>query len=155
MDKKSRLPDRCVKSNQPADGFTLKRKLAWHHPLVYLVILINIIIYAIVATCIQKTATIEIGLTREWAARRRWRILFAWLGVIGGIVMIAFGIAGADRNSSLVWMILAGTIVLLGSIVYGIVGARMVAATKISDTHVWLKGVHPDYLAMLPEWPGE
>jgi len=33
--------------------------------------------------------------------------------------------------------------------------AGIVVPKRISKTHVWLKGVHPDYLADLPEWPGE
>ena len=35
----ARLPDRCVVSNQPAEGFTLKRKLTWRHPALYLLVL--------------------------------------------------------------------------------------------------------------------
>ena len=155
MDKDSQLPDRCVKSNQPADGFTLKRELAWHPQYLYLFLLASPIIYIIIAVCTQKKAKISIGLTREWGARRRWRILIAWIAAIGGIVVMVIGIAGANGNSPVVWLVPAGIIGCLGAIVYGIVGTRLVVPTRITDTHVWLKGVHPDYLATLAEWPGE
>lgn len=155
MHKDSRMPDRCVKSNQPAEGCTLKRKLSWHHPLIYLVLLINLLIYIVVAIAVQKTATIYIGLTREWAARRRRRILIAWSVAIIGIVVMFIGFTGLDKTSPLVWLIPVGIVGWLGAIVYGIVGARLVVPTKITDTYVWLKGIHPDYLAELSEWPGE
>lgn len=32
--------------------------------------------------------------------------------------------------------------------------ARIVWPTRIEHGYVWLGGVHPDYLARLPEWPG-
>ena len=38
MHKSAQLPDRCVKSNQPADG-RLLRKMYWHHPLIFLSLL--------------------------------------------------------------------------------------------------------------------
>lgn len=40
---------------------------------------------------------------------------------------------------------------LIGTIV-GVVKSRVVSPAKITDSHVWLKGVHADYLATLPLW---
>src|SRR6266446_5069294 len=37
------LPDRCVKCNAPAEGYRLKRNLAWHQPAIYLTILAGIL----------------------------------------------------------------------------------------------------------------
>lgn len=83
MHKNVQLPDRCVKSNAPTNR-RLKRNLSWHHPAVFLSILISPLIYIILALILRKTANIYIGL---------------------------------------------------------------------SDEHVWLKGVHPEFLADLPAWP--
>jgi len=44
MTKDALLPDQCVKCNAPAHGFKLKRKLTWHHPALYLIILVAWII---------------------------------------------------------------------------------------------------------------
>ena len=49
MHKRAVLPDRCVKSNQPAEGRRLRRNLYWHHPAIYLTILISLLIYIICA----------------------------------------------------------------------------------------------------------
>jgi hypothetical protein len=29
----------------------------------------------------------------------------------------------------------------------------LLSAKRITKDYIWLKGVHPDYLAELPEWP--
>jgi hypothetical protein len=41
MNKRARLPDRCVKTNLPTTR-RLKRNLAWHHPAIYFTILISL-----------------------------------------------------------------------------------------------------------------
>src|SRR5690242_5147889 len=48
MTKQALLPNRCVKCNAPAEE-QLKRKLTWHHPALYLLVFISILVYAIVA----------------------------------------------------------------------------------------------------------
>ena len=48
---------------------------------------------------------------------------------------------------------LSGVVLGLFAAIYGLIAARMVVAERISDDYVWLKGVHPDFLASLPPWP--
>lgn len=62
--KKATLPDRCLKSNEPTQS-RLKRSLYWHHPALYLLILLHIVIYAIVAIIIRKSAVFWIPLSRS------------------------------------------------------------------------------------------
>src|SRR4051812_44962371 len=50
MTKSAELPDLCIKCGAPAEGYRLKRNLMWHPPAWYLLILFNLIIYAIVAS---------------------------------------------------------------------------------------------------------
>ena len=42
--KGAELPDRCLKCNEPAEGYRLKRTLSWHPPGWYLLVLLNLII---------------------------------------------------------------------------------------------------------------
>jgi hypothetical protein len=51
------------------------------------------------------------------------------------------------------WLIAAGIVLFFVGTIYGLVAARMVAPVRITDTHIWLKGVCPGFLAELPEWP--
>ena len=150
MHKNAVLPDRCVKSNQPAHGRRLKRNLSWHHPAIFLAILVHLFIYIILALALRKTATIYIGLSDEWFARRRRAIIIGWGLLIGGMVALITGIAYVE-SVDLAWLlILAGIMIGLGGALYGAFAARMVAPKRITDTYIWLKGVHPDFLADLP-----
>ena len=74
--------------------------------------------------------------------RRRQRILIAWAGVVAGLVVMFYGIAqAANGNSSLGWLIFVGVIGWVAAAIYGLVSARIVVPTRITDTYVWLKGV--------------
>src|SRR6476660_2337793 len=70
MHRLAPLPDICVKSNEPATR-RLRRSLSWHHPAIFLLLLISPLIYIIVALILRKSATLYIPLTDEWFARRR------------------------------------------------------------------------------------
>jgi hypothetical protein len=153
MEKDAELPDRCVKSNAPADAF-LPRNLSWHHPAIFISLFAcGALPYIILALALRKTAKISVGLSDEWFARRRQAILVGWSLVVGAIGMMIAGVALLDGHDGL----LAGTIILsivigLGGAIYGLVVARIVSPYKIDNTHVWLKGVHADFLEDLPPW---
>ena len=51
------------------------------------------------------------------------------------------------------WGILLGIVLTVGSMIFGSMASQMVVPARITDDYVWLKGVHPDYLADLPPWP--
>src|SRR5579862_1250440 len=88
------LPARCVKCNAPADPrYTLDKTLYWHHPLIYLLILPGVLIYAIVAIILRKSARVQIGLCTFHGHRRRMRILIGWLMALFGIGLIIASIA--------------------------------------------------------------
>lgn len=152
MHKQSDLPDRCVKSNVPTDR-RLKRKLSWHSPWIYLTILISILVYVIIAIVVSKKATIQIGLSDQWFARRRRAILIGWSAVLASFVL-PFPLASALDNDELIPAIIIGAFLLfLFGAIFGLVRSRMVVPQRISDDYVWLKGVCPEFLAGLPDWP--
>ena len=59
--KVTRFPARAHIPN--SDEPTKMRKVYWHHPGVYALILINLIVYAIVAAIVRKRADTESGLS--------------------------------------------------------------------------------------------
>jgi len=152
MDKRAKLPNRCVKSNLPAEGW-LRRDLSWHHPAVFLALLAHILIYIILALILRKRATIYIGLTHEWFARRRRAIIIGWGSVLLSIVMGIAGIALVEQHPPAVFLIVCVPFLFFGGAIYGLLCARMVTPKRITDQHVWLKGVHPEFLATLPPLP--
>ncbi len=144
------FPDRCVKCNAPANGFRLKRILYWAHPAYLLLLLCNILILLIVYLIVRKKAVLNIGLCEQHQTRRKTGLIVGWTGTLVGIVLL---IGAAVIESG--WMALTGVAVLLFSWIYGGVRASTVAITKMNKENVvWVRGVHPDFLNQLPEWPG-
>jgi hypothetical protein len=153
MHKSAPLPPRCVKSNEPTKR-TLKRNLTWHHPAVFLALLANLLIYVILAIILSKRATIHIGLSDRWFAKRRRAIAIGWGLVLASVGMFVAGIMSIDRRDDMAVLLIFGAfVVFLFGAIYGLIAARMVAPVRITDDYVWLKGVHPDFLASLPAWP--
>jgi hypothetical protein len=148
MSKEARLPERCIKCNEFTHG-RLTRKLTWHHPAIYILILAGWLIYLIVALIVRKRATVEIGLCDEHRTKRRNNILVTWALVLLGIGGIFLALVAEDGTPALI-----GVLLLLGAAIYGIAVTRVTAPTKIDDRFVWLRGVNKDYLSQLPEWPG-
>jgi len=156
MCKDAELPARCVKTNEATDQ-TLRRQLSWHNPLFYAVLfLVGPVIYIIVALIVQKKADIRVGLSPAGFRSRRWGIAIGWLSFFLGAALFIVGVANSDsrRNPDNNWWIaiVAGLLGGMIGIIVGVVKSRVVTPTKITDDHVWLKGVHPDYLASFKEW---
>jgi hypothetical protein len=164
LQKGADLPDRCVKSNRPANGRRLKRRMAWHHGAIYLLILVSLLVYIIVALIMQQKATVYIGLSEEWFAKRRRATLIGWLSVLAGIALVVLGVkqlnATATGGGLRVlqpemggWLMAAGFLVFFVGAIYGLLASRMVAPARIDKHFVWIKGACPAYLSELPDWP--
>jgi hypothetical protein len=154
MHKQAPLPPICLKSGQPASQW-LRRNLQWHEPWIIVTIVAGILIYVIIALLMTKRATLMIGLTDEWAARRKTRILIALGITAGGIALGAAGIfLGNQGIGSEGWFALLplAFVTLLGAALYGQYACRLVWPQRITDQYVWLKGVHPSFLDQLPVW---
>src|SRR5690349_10311326 len=149
MTKEALLPNRCIKCNAPADE-QLKRKLTWHHPALYLLIFVSILVYAIVAMVVRKTAIVNVGLCEDHSSARRRDIGLTCLLVF--LSVLSFVMAGMLEEGMLA---LAGAVFLFGGAIYGSVTLRIVVPTKIDNFYVWLKGVNPNYLQQFPEWRGQ
>lgn len=146
----AQLPDQCIKCSLPAGGGRMKRKIYWHPPLVYIVLLFNILIYAIVALCVRKSVKTDVGFCGTCRSRRRLDLLIGWLSLLGGIAVgIAVGIAGAVNEQ---YWGLAGLALFLFGVIWLIVRTQVLLPARIKDGRAWIKGCHKDYLARLPQW---
>ena len=153
VNKLAEFPDICLVSNLPAEGSRLQRKFSWHHPLIALSILIAVPVYLVLAIVLSKRATLHVPMTRQWIIRRRWRIAVAWLVGLSSIALFIGAIVLDDNGVDLgAWLFLASIFLFLGAVFFGIIACPLIKPARISDQFVWLRGVHPDYLAQLPEW---
>lgn len=149
MRKDATLPDRCVKCGADAPAEKLPRKLFWHHPALYLLILPGLLIYAIIATIVGKRARIQIGLCLHHRQRRRRNLVIAWLLFFASVA--AFVAGGVFENG---WFAFGGFVALLAAPIFGIITCSMVSARRIDHEYIWLKGVSPVFLEPLSEFPG-
>jgi hypothetical protein len=149
VSKGALLPARCVKCNAPATGPKIKKKLSWHHPAIFILLFVALLIYLIVAMILRKTAVLELGLCEKHRAQRRRNVLITWALILlgfGGFVM-----AGMFDDMTFLWL---GMLLLFAGIIYGVVTVRIVWPSKIDDQFAWVKGINKDYLNQLPQWPG-
>jgi len=148
MTKQASLPDRCIKCNAPTAD-RLKRKLQWHHPALYLLIVVSILVYAIVAMVLRKTAVVNFGLCAEHRESRKLSIIITVFLVV---VAVLLAIAGVQWETA--GLVFAGLAFVLAAAIYGTITIRVVAPTKIDEHYVWIKGVDADFLQEFPEWTG-
>jgi hypothetical protein len=153
------LPARCVKCNaivgDERGSRRLTQKLAWHHPAIFLLILPGVLIYAIVALCLQKKAAVELSLCPIHNAKRTRWLIFTWVTVLIGLGTIVGGCAGGvgyAHNNDMwpAWRMLGGLLIAIIGGIVGIVGSRVLTPKRIDDRYAWLKGADPDFLSNFP-----
>lgn len=154
MAKGSPLPPRCVKCNAPADAKPWRKTLYWHHPAWYAVILVNILVYAMVAMVVRKSVKVTAGLCPAHRAARRRKLLIAWLLALIGIGLIASGIdvlvnLRSDDPSEGLLLVLGGFASIIVGALFGKFAA-VLRAKKIDATYAWLDGAGPDFLSNFP-----
>ncbi|MCK6575244.1 hypothetical protein L6V77_29610 [Myxococcota bacterium] len=145
----ARLPARCVKTNAPVD-VVLEHKLTWLSPWWCLTILFSPVVYLIVAMAVRRDAIVYVGLSRAALRRRRVAIAIAWLvPLLAFWPMYALGQAG-----SVVGMALAATFGI-GGLISGYMASAPVRAKRIESGFAVVAGADPQFVAMLPPWPGK
>lgn len=143
------LPPRCVKCNAPAETPVKARTYYWHHPALYLIALVALLIYAIVALIVRKKTTVHPGLCEEHRRKRTWGLALGWLGGLGGPVLM---IASTDLDSC--GLGLFGLGLFFVGLVGGLVLARILYPERIDERCVRLKGAGAAFLDSLPLFNG-
>jgi hypothetical protein len=176
--RESRLPDRCIKCNAPANGNKLLRRLQWHPwwatlPLIAAPAalglaaitpwprwfatagIISFFVTLLFALLTQQKADVHIGLCpRHWSEYHK-RSAVVMLAAIFSIVAFIAGCNFMRRQLVDRIVVFSFLGIFIACIAYGMVALRTVRTRKLTKTTIWLRGVSPKYLAELPEWPGE
>ena len=148
MSRDASLPDYCVKCDAPADGFRLKRNLSWHHPALFLLILLAWLLYLILAMVLRKRATVYLGLCREHHEKRRTFLIAGFVTLAVSFALIVGAIAWEYPAIALL-----GVLGILASAIWLAFVARVVTVKKIDDQFVWLNGINENYLSRFPHLP--
>lgn len=147
MARDGQLPERCVKCNEPADEPTKSRKVYWHHPGYYILLLINMILYVVVALIARKTAEVNPGLCARHKQRRATGIWLGWGSFVFGFITIGIAFGNQHPGLGLLLMLL-----MIGLIITSMFMSRIVYAKRIDDKYVQLKGCGAPFLDDLPEF---
>lgn len=144
------FPQRCVKCNEPSVQPHREQKVYWHHPALYVLLLIWVIVYLVVALAVRKTAKIDPGLCEQHRRERRKWITIGWVGSLAGLFvfpMAAFAV-GLETLPAMSLTILC----VLGIVVLAIVKSRVLYPQRIDDQYARLRGADERFLASLPEF---
>ena len=153
MQKGAHLPNRCLVCNQPA-SVQFPKKMYWHSPWVYVLILLNLFIYLIAALIVRKKADVVLPLCGVHAEKRKRAALLAGVLIIGGLVVMFGSFAAIEaQNAAFALMFFGGFLALIAGAIVSSVGANIIVAKKIDDYYVWLRKVSASYLAALPPAP--
>jgi hypothetical protein len=143
------LPHRCVKCNEPAEEPTKSRKVYWHSSWIYLLFLVNILIYAIVALIVRRKAVIAPGLCAAHKTRRRIGMGIAWALLLAGFALIGFGMKGKNPGA-----VFGGFLVILLAVIVSTTVTRILRANRIDARYVRLKGCGTAFLDSMPPFAG-
>ena len=155
MTRDAELPYVCIKTNRPADVW-LPRTVSWYPKWTLVLLPLGLLVFVIVAGLLRKQAPIRVGLCESRRVARIWTIGLAWGGIMLGLGLLMVGITSEKQQpaSLAASLIPLGCLLFFASAILGATLPRIVSAVYINEDFIWLKGVHPDYLARFPEFPG-
>ena len=148
MDKNAILPDNCVKCNAPANGLRLRKKLAWHHPLLYMLVFGAALFYVILAAALSKRATVEFPLCHDHKTRRRTFLTIGFVLLALGLIVAILGFANEYIEIGLF-----GVLLFFLAVFWLAFASRVIGVKKIDDRFVWLTGINRDFLNHFPPIP--
>lgn len=138
--------DRCVRCGQPASGRSLSLTLAWHPTWIYLLVVVNVLVYALAALMTQRKALLDVGLCRACRGHRGQGITMAWAIGLAGLCGVVYGVSQLRANEVHIWLVVLGFLTLIAGAVIGARAAGVVSAVEITPHHVLLRRVHPSFL---------
>lgn len=150
------FPPRCVCCNATATPPARARRFSWHSPWLFLLILLNILIYLVVALLARRSVKLHPALCgAHAAARRRGRLTGVALFVLGMAVLL--GGAWTNRPDLEHWRELqygAGLLLILAALWMASRVPANLTATRIDKREVRLRGAGEAFLASLPAYLG-
>ena len=142
------LPDNCVKCNAPANGLRVRKKLAWHHPLLYLLIFGAALFYVILAAALSKRATVEFPLCGNHKSQRKTFLIIGLALLTLGLILPILGFANEYTEIGIF-----GLLLFFIAVFWLVFASRVVGVKKIDDRHAWLTGINREFLNHFPPIP--
>ena len=144
------LPNYCVKCGQPVTGEPFKKTFFWHNPWLFLLVLVNILVYAIVSMILRKRADLALPLCDDHRQRRKNLLIATWvlgLGFIPGGILA--GSLIHDSDAAVGVGLLTGFLLLIAAFVTGGMSA-VLRPREITDSSATFSGACEQFLSLLP-----
>jgi hypothetical protein len=146
------MPDVCMRCGAPA-AVRKDKTFSWYPGWVYVLLLVNLIVFAIVAMVLTKKKRVEVPLCEAHRNHWLWRQLIiagglvAFLG-LGFVTVIVMADSPPGRNSDLGGLLCVGTIVglVVWLIVAGVLQATSIRPTEITDRGITLVGIAREFV---------
>lgn len=147
------LPDVCMKCGAPAEVHK-DHLFRWHPGWVFVLILVHILVYAIVALALTKKRRVRVPLCRAHRHHWLWRqvvifagfALFVLLGV-GAIVAMTDSAPGRN-NDAFTGLLCGGSLVILLAwlVVVAVLQSTTIRPREITDRSITLVGVSKEFV---------
>lgn len=149
------LPPRCLHCNAPGLPSARARAYSWHSPWLYLLLPVNILLYAVVALLARKTVKLHPVLCdlHRRAQRRFWLLCFGLMTGGFGLLYAATPGQGLDESQAMAALLLSPLLLLL-AIVIAAWKLGQLTTTRIDADCVRLRGAGKPFLDSLPPWDG-
>lgn len=129
------LPPFCVKCGENVEGAKIRnRSLTYTPPWVYILVLVNLLVAAIVGTCVQKKLKIHFQECSVCRGRRHLLILLALVGWLGGFALLLSAII---EESAL--LAILGVVILAVGIVMTVLAMFPLSVTGWADGYFTVK----------------
>jgi len=140
------FPAICIRTGATEDLLPspINCKLSWHHPAAFFALLLNILIYLVIAMVISKKSTHAVYLSRPArAVQIKWH-LANWGIFIA--MLVAFGVAITKESGGLA---LLGTTLLIAAITIYFLKVRLLYAARIDKVEARIRGIRPEVMEKL------
>lgn len=147
----AQLPLICVRCGQAATDGQLRKKLYWHAPWLFILLLPGVIWYAIAALIVRKRMDLDISLCEQHKMRyQRTRQAAILMMIGGGIFVIVSFFVSADY---LIYPMLACFALLLAGFITWLVAGLFLRPKFIDASLGVFSGPGEQFLAQLPPKP--
>lgn len=161
LHRSAQLPNRCVLTGSPTRESRIRQRLiAPVNPWLLLLVLgggVGILSLLICSVMFRKQHLLYVPLSSKAKSRRAARISIAWFVGIAAVAATCCCVAMMDlaRNPNWVWVwlvvgIVVGVIAAAIAMLVGFANIVILQSPKMTQSHVWIRGVHPSILESLP-----
>ncbi|MFA1727186.1 hypothetical protein [Xanthomonas nasturtii] len=139
------LPQHCVKCNAPADNSPRRHIFHWHHPAIYLALLMGVLPYVILAIVLRKRSAHVLTVCTRHERRRVRYVVITRASVVP---LLAGGLA---LDGAIGW--LTGAVVMAVMLLIGRLGSRVLSPQSVDHEQARFLGACDAFLQALPAPP--